>query len=249
MPSAELVTTELAAPFEGGDAHGYVDFVGLGYDPLYWVSDELAPWRLRFDRSEDFITVAARRSEAIAARESYSQHRDDVRWPLTYRLHEYLERDLALWTASQLLLAFHSRLSSIRDHDLRPRRLQPPSRRLRTIKDELLTDATDARLAAAELERFAEDEERFKWNACDWELGKDFPGNERIQLLESFRLTVQENAAALTGVEERLRDALIVESSVVGTRAGLRINWWMMLITLVALLIAIASLIVASNSN
>lgn len=250
MPSAELLTTEVAMPFSRGEGPiDYSAFAGLGYDPFHWVSDELGHWRLAFDRDDAFITVAARRPDAVAAEERYRQHGDDERWPMTYHVNEYLERDLALWSASRLLLACHARLGSIRDHDLQSRRFQSASKRLRTIRDEFLTDATDARLAAAELARFAEDERRFEWNACDWKSSDNLPRATRDRLLENLRLTMQDNAGALVGAEARLRDALIVDSSVVGALASLRLNRWILLITLVALVIAIASLVVASRAG
>jgi hypothetical protein len=246
MPSAELVTTELAVPYARGDGvWEYVEFAGLGYDPFHWVSDELEHWRLAFARDEDYAVIAARRPDVI--KEKYTQHGDDERWPLTYELHEYLAKDLALWGASHMLLAFHGRLRAVRDHELQRRRLQTASKHLQTIRDEFLQDALDARDAAVELERYADDERRFEWNACEWKASDDRRGQER--LLENLRLTVKDNAAALAGAEARLRDGLIVDSSVVGTRAGLRLNWWMLLITLVALVLAIVSLIVASNAG
>jgi len=247
MPTAELVTTEVAMPFaRANGTHDYAEFAGFGHDPMYWVSDELPHWRLMFDRDDDVLICAARRPDVVAS-DDYTQYGDDERWILTYRLREYLDKDLALWAASKLLLAFHARLSAIRDHGLRHRPLQTASRRLQKVRDEFLRDALDARVAAAELEQYAEDESRFEWNACEWKSSDDRLREER--LLENLRLHIGENASALSGAEARLRDGLMVDSSVVGARASLRLNWWMLLITLVALLIALASLVVASRAG
>jgi len=237
MPSAELVTTEIALPFERHEGRDYVDFAGFGYDPFHWVSDEIEHWRLTFDHDEDFAIIAGRRADVV--KPDYTQHGDDERWPMTYEMQEYLAKDLALWGSSHLLLAFHARLRGIRDHELRPRRFQRAGKRLSTVKDEFLRDALDARDAAVELERFADDEQRFARHACEWKGGHERFADD--DLLENLRVTLKDNAAALTGAEARLRDGLMVDSSVVGTRAGLRIN-------LMALVIAIASLLIAARA-
>lgn len=238
MPSAELVTTELAVPFaRSDDVRDYLEFAGFGYDPFHWISDEIEHWRLTFDRDEEFAIIAGRRSEVV--KDDYTQHGRDERWPMTYELQEYLGKDLALWGSSHLLLAFHARLRAIRDHELRPRRFKSASRRLKTIRDEFLRDALDARDAAVELERYADDERRFEWNACEWKSNDDRVRED--ELLANLREAVRDHAAGLIGAEARLRDGLMVDSSVVGTRAGLQIN-------LVALLIAIASLLIAARA-
>jgi hypothetical protein len=238
MPTAELVTTEIAVPFaKGGDWRGYVDFVGLGYDPLHWVSNEAPNWRLTFDRDEEFAILAGRRADVT--KEKYTENGQDERWPMTYEMHEKFAKDLALWGASHLLIAFHTRLRSIRDQELRKRRFQSAGRRLGTIRDEFLRDASDARDAAVELERFADDPRRFKQFACEWQGSDAIPRREKEELLDNLREIVQLNAATLIGTEQRLRDLIVVDSTVVGTRAGLRL-------ALVALVVALASVAITA---
>jgi len=249
MPTAELVTTELALPFSRAEqAFDYLSFAGLGWDPIHWCSSDLPGWRLAFDREDDFIVVAGRRSDVLAD-EAYARYGgDDERWAFTYRTHECLDKDLALWGASKLLLAFHARLATIRDHGLREHgRFGRASKRLKTIRDEFLRDAVDARIASAELERYAADERRFEWNALDWRPSDDFQRDDR--LLENLRRVMSDNADALSGAEARLRDSLIVDSTVAGTLANLRLQSRLLLIGLAALLIAVASLFVALRAN
>jgi hypothetical protein len=251
MPTAELVTTEIAVPFARTDDHrSYIDWAGFGFDPFHWQSDEWPHWRLTFDRDEDFIVVAARSIEA------YSDERfkdyvadDDLRWAVAYRAHDYLERDLALWGASRLLLAFHARLSTIRDHGVRQRRFESASRRLRTVRDEFLRDALDARVVAAELERYADEKRSFEWNACDWKPSEDLEGREDERFLENLRFRVSENAAALTAAEARLRDGLHIDSSVIGARATVRLTWWVLVVAAATLAVAVVALLVALRAE
>jgi len=248
MPTAELVTTEIAVPFAQGDHGSYIDFADFGYDPFHWESDDMPNWRLVFDRDDDFAVVAARSAEAFDD-ENFKPHGDDLRWPMAYHAHEYLDRDIALWAASKLLFAFHARLGEIRDHGIQHRRLERASKRLSVVRDEFLRDALDARVVAAELERYADDERRFEWNACDWKTSEDLRREEPERLLGNLRFMMSESAAALTAAETRLRDGLSVDSAVIGARATLRLTWWVLLIGLAALLVALGSLFIALRTT
>jgi hypothetical protein len=115
-------------------------------------------------------------------------------------------------------------------------------KRLVVIRDELLRDSVDARTVAAELGEFAQDTDAFEWNAIDWTA----PERKRPLLwLENARYVIEHNARALEQTEQRVRDALVADSSVIGVAANLRIQRQLAVFTLVALVVAVASLIVS----
>jgi len=193
MPTAELMTSELAVPFgEEERGNGYMQQLGFGWDPAAWRSDELKVWQLSFDREELCVTVAAKRSEVVAS--GQLEHRgDDETWSMAGEANDYLQKDLAIWAAGRHLVECQERLSGIRDAERRLAAHWFPVGRLKKIGREFLRDSLDARTAAAELRRFAADEEWFKRDAAEW---KGVGVLAERDLLESFRSAFQENAAA-----------------------------------------------------
>src|SRR5579859_4111115 len=68
-------------------------FLGLGWDPLAWQSDELKGWRLAFDRGDRFMVVAGRRGDVRAA--GQLEHRgSDEPWAMAMVANDYLQKDL-----------------------------------------------------------------------------------------------------------------------------------------------------------
>lgn len=244
MPTAELVTVELTVPFvEQQSRMNYLDFAGFGYDPFAWVSDELKVWRLVFDRDGDCMVVAARRSDVIDS--GQLAHRgDDETWAIAGHTNDYLGKDLVLWAASSHLVASQARLAEIRDQGVGLAAAHMPARRLTRIGHEFLRDSLDARTSAAELRQYASNQRAFEWNAAEWK-GEGRFAEER--LLARLSETIRANAKALLASEQRLRDSLLVESTILTALANLRVQRWVVALSALAAAVAIVSLWISAR--
>lgn len=252
IPTADLLTTEVLIPFAGSDAgDDFARFTDLRRDPLHWQNDELGPWRLRLDDDSPLVTFAARRPEVLASESYERMGRADEWWTLTYLLHESVDRDLALWGAYRLVLAYQAQLAAIRDRGLsgRSTRSWGAGRRLRSIRDDLVRDAGDAKVVATELKRYAAEPRDFNWQALDWAGSPDLPGRSDAHLLESLRIGVEDGAAAAETTELLIHDTLLIESNVVATLASLGIQWFLLALTMVALVVAAISLWVSTHTS
>jgi hypothetical protein len=239
MPTAELVTTEVGAPLaEEERGVEYMRFLGLGWDPFAWRSDELKEWRLSFDWEDRSLIVAGRRSDVVGA--GQLEHRgSDESWAMAGVANDYLRKDLVIWAAARHLVECHDRLSAIRDAGQGLASDWLPTFRLKKIGREFLRDSLDARTAAAELKRFAADRQWFTHDAAEW------TGIGRLSdrdLLQSFREGIRANANAVLSAEERLRDGLLVESTILSAVANLRVQRWVLGLTALALVAAAVSL-------
>lgn len=244
MPTAELVTTEQATPFDRtSDPFNYIDFSGFGENFEYWTAEELPGLRLTFDDDDRSVAVFAGRRADVLADDSYDLYGGhDERWALTHHVDEYVDRDLALWGTSHLLLAHQARLGEIRDQSLGgSTRPTPAIRRLKHVRDELLRDSLDARTVAAEVKRFASDSWAFERHALSWQSSRS---TRNEGLLAALRGAIRTNAKAVESSEQLLREALLAESSIIGTLADLRIQRGLWLIGILALAIALVSLFV-----
>ena len=246
MPTAELVTAELGLPFaEETRRIEYMRFLGLGWDPLAWQSDELKGWRLAFDRGDRFMVVAGRRGDVRAA--GQLEHRgSDESWAMAMVANDYLQKDLVIWAASQHLVQCQERLSEIRDAGKGLVSGWFPTVRLKRIGEEFLRDSLDARTAAAELKRFSASDRDFRREAAEWKGVGQFGDRD---LLGSFRDAIRANAGALLSSEERLRDSLLVETTMVSTIANLRVQRWLLIVTVLAAIAASVSLYLTVSSG
>ncbi|HEY2353793.1 MAG TPA: hypothetical protein VGH79_02695 [Gaiellaceae bacterium] len=246
MPTAELVTTEIAVPFAEEERKvGYMRLLGLGWDPAVWRSEEMKAWQLSFDRDDRCVTVAAKRSEVVAS--GQLEHRgDEGTWAMAGVANDYLQKDLTIWAAGRHLAECQERLSAIRDAERRLAAHWLPVGRLKKIGREFLRDSLDARTAATELRQLASDEKWFKRDAAEW-IGVG-PWAER-DLLESFRRGMRQNAAALISLEERVREGLLVETTILAALSNLRVQRWLLVFTVLAVVAAAVSLYVTLSSQ
>lgn len=241
-PSADLVTTEVGTPFQPDSLDGpYLRFADLGYMPAaVWVSDSAPGWKLFTDRQEQFLTIAGRRRDVIEGTDR------DSRWQIAQRANLRLDKNLVLWAAVRLLSTSHRRLAHIRDLGGGLTNAHMPIRRLKRIGDEYLRDSLDSRTVAAELGTYAHEPERFSWGASEWS-GVELFADE--QLVESWRFVMRRMSAALLAGEERVRDGLLVETTLLTAIANLRMQRWFLLLTVVTIALGVIAIVVATGSG
>jgi hypothetical protein len=232
MPSAEMVTTEVALPRDPSsrDLH-YLRFADLGpWPPLVWVSDELSHWRLVTDRDDDSVSITARRRDAFVV----NGDEPVDRWAIPQRVNEALGKTLVLVAAFDLVRASHRRIARVRDEGARIYSARLASRRLKRIGEEFLRDSLEARTIAAELHAYAQDERQFTWNASEWH------GLERFEdesLNDDMRHGLLRSTEALLASEARLRDGLVVNATMMAAVANLRLQRWVIVLTIITVAI------------
>lgn len=228
MPSAEMVTTELALPHDPSsrDIH-YLRFADLGsWPPLVWVSEELPHWRLVTDRDDDSVSISARRKDAFLA----DGDEPIDRWAMPQRVNEALGKTLVLVAAFDLVRAAHRRIAGVRDEGGRLYSARLASRRLKRIGERLLHDSLEVRTIASELHGYAQDARQFTWNASEWH------GLERFadeSLNDNLRQGLLRSTEALLASEARLRDGLVLNATMMASVANLRLQRWVIALTVI----------------
>lgn len=259
LPSIEFLTTRMHQPFTESDAKPagrpgrshYTDLLSIGSPFEVWVSSEIPGWRLGLPwRSDDaqWRIVAACRSTMTD-----DELHNDVETPKPaphewYHLDDYFDGLLIRLTAIYLLVQYEHAFGDLRDRLATADSEQTALQTLDTAHRTLTTLSFDASLVANELKRWAADDYRWPADCIEpyredpWDLDPD-PTRKPEKLLETFQVNMTERADWLLDLEPRIRDQLVSRASVLAAGADLRLQRIVLSVSLLALVIALLSLV------
>jgi hypothetical protein len=239
-PTAELVTTQSALPLdERSQDLEYLRAAGLAnWTPAVWKSSELPNWRLTLQDGDQRLTIARRQHVPSG---DDTDERDHDRWSMSQHVNDLVAKDVLVWAAVRLVETAKDRLAHVRDEGRQMAAARRPLKRLRRIAGHYLRDSLEGRTIAAELALYAKSRERFHHNAAEWEGVDNFAGD----FLENIRGTLDRLTRDLLATEERVRDGLIIESNMISTIANLRVQRWIVLLTVLTILVGVIAIVVA----
>jgi hypothetical protein len=250
-PIVRLFVTEEQEPFVSHE--GWLTEACLDDFDTVWQAAYAPPWRLKLD---DWIAkrrctaiAAVRRREAIRRLDGRS---GDTPWDLIQQFQGSTSPLIARWALTCLLAAYSNRLGRLRDQAGRPRRVSMPVRQARELDRYLIADGLDATTVASDLNDLMADPRNYALSTAEYKLEKSAPrfsgepemdgelGTFLGKLLADRAGRLQrDTAAAMNNIQAsaELRQAI----------AGTRLNRTILVLTIVATIIAVVSLLVTTG--
>jgi hypothetical protein len=222
-PTAELILTERAEPFEedkSEDIYGsYVTVLGLVRPWDAWAadSDYFKGLRLTFpDREDDDphnLVLAARTSDFFESK-GLQPHEQTI--PGLIHQTSDLERTLARWALSELVRGHERRLADLRDAALSIDAAETAgaAQRLRSVERELSELARSTPFLSGEVRRFCAKKQTFFWDVTEFRQLRPRSDRDR-PLFEGIRTYLRDRAHRLERMTADVRTAVITTSNIV----------------------------------
>lgn len=255
-PVVRLLLTKESVPFEVSRPR-WLTPPGLAFGPDVWRSTDQPGWAIKLSsgtRSRRFAaTAAARRRDAV--REPAPSGEGETTWLLTQQFALYQSPLVARWAIACLLSLYADRLAEVRDRAARHRRVSRPVRQARNLDGYLLGDGLDASTVAADMRDLAENLEYFRRNVPEYtEDLSDYPEPVRCQqqpqeLVPWLRERLQHQGL---GLERDIDVTTRNISASAGLRqaiANTRLQRMVLFLTVIAIAIAVISLVVALHAD
>lgn len=254
-PTVRILLTQEKVPFE--DYHRQFAPVGLSSVLDVWDSTNQPGWKLTFrNRPRDSrfaLTVAARSRDA--AQSPGGDISGDSTWHLTQTFATNQSSLVARWAIVCLLSLYTYRLASLRDRAGRPRKMAKPIRQARDFDKFLITDGLDASTIISDLDVFVQNVNRFRSGVAEY-------SEHLSRYPESYRNThkpeelVPNLCGKIKNHAGRLKQDMEAATSNIAASAGLRqaiantrLQRSVIVLTLVAIIIALASLYVSIHPS
>ncbi|WP_186147689.1 hypothetical protein [Burkholderia gladioli] len=245
FPTATLMITEEVNP---GAESLYpiraLEGLLINHDFNAWVSDQWPCARLAlpgfYDDNRLRLTFACRRRDAFPERPGYVDPMSDK--TIAARSSEMIGELLSRWAITGMLDGYHEQLSRLRDKSAAARSYRPV-RDLKQLRSLVRTQLYDVELSAHEISQFTKD----MWYGVN--IPNMHPMDSRrgkqSNLVENLRNSQNQRAAQVSRESELLKSVLSLSSDLSQTITNLRIQWFIVLLTLVSIGIAIVALYVS----
>lgn len=252
-PCVRLIFTSKLVPFRNQPRS--LEPLGLMNAPTVWRSTEFNGWSIVLndrglrEKHRATIVVAARRSDA-AVKPLY----DESLWHLTQMFEEYHAPLVVRWAMTSLISLYADRLAELRDRAGRPRRFRRPVRQASDLDRYVLGDGLDASSVASDIRQLASNLDGFRWEVAEYsEDREEYP--QEIRDKEQPLELVPTLAESLKREAERLLQDMTTTTANIGASAQLRqsiantrLQRAVFVLTIVATVIALLSLIAAGES-
>ncbi|CAM3304123.1 hypothetical protein [Burkholderia ubonensis] len=245
FPTATLMVTEEVNPgTENLRPIRALEGLSIDRDFDAWVSDHWPCARLvlpgPYDDNDLRLTFACRRRDAFPETPGYVDPTSDG--TIAYRANEMIRGLLSRWAITGMLDGYHEQLSRLRDKSAGARSYRPV-RDLKQLRSLVRTQLYDVELSAHEITQFTKDV-WYRVNIPNMRLMESRHGRQS-NLVDSLRNAQHQRAAQVSRESELLKSVLSLSSDLSQTITNLRIQWFIVLLTLVSIGIAIAALYVA----
>lgn len=245
FPTAALTITEKNNP--GKDNLLSVRaFHGLRIDRDFdaWISEKWPAARVVIPglRDEDGLrlTFACRRRDAFPTTGGY--HDPTGNWAIAQRADEMIRELLARWAVTAMLDGYGEQLSALRDKSAAARSYRPV-RDLKRLRSMIRTQLYDIDLAANEITQFANDP-WYGYGVLELHpMDASFGGAG--DFTNSLRHAQMRRAAQLAKESDLLKSVLSLSSNISQTITNLRIQWFIVALTLFSIGVSAAALYVA----
>ncbi|CAE6866070.1 hypothetical protein R75465_07964 [Paraburkholderia aspalathi] len=245
FPTAVLMITEKCDPGKE-NLHSIRAFDGLSINRDFdaWISDQWPCARLVVPglRNEDGLrlTFACRRDDAFPKAAGY--HDPTSNWTISQRADDTIREFIARWAVTSMLDGYREQLAELRDKSAAVRSYRPV-RDLKHLRSLIRTQLYDIDIAAHEIRQFTEDawyyHEVLQLRPMDTRFGGG--GN----LAKALRDGQSNRADQVARESDLLKSVLSISSNVSQTITNLRIQWSIIILTLVSIGVAIAALYVS----
>jgi hypothetical protein len=242
LPGAELLLTDREEPLTRTTKNfGAFQAAGLSDYFFAWRSDEWPAVRAIFPRDgrdpgSRAITFACRRGDAFRDRAGGD---DQSRWAIAYRADDYVHGLAIRWAYSTLLSEHRERLTRLRDASAPLRSSRRPLGDLRQRRRLLATESLDAETASRHIKRVASDEGRFSWDVIELVEAEPPEGRRTRRLLPALRAAQLEQADELVEDLRLVVATLSTDSNLAGIMSNIRLQRLVVLLTVVAVAIAV----------
>lgn len=271
LPCMEFLTTQLRAPFEDmEERNGWSDYrflLSIDSDSEAWESESTPGWRLGMPwrpKDDNWTIVVGCRDRSGGHEEPEADSGDergsddapattdtDCLKPLVNderALEQYLGGLLIRFAAFCLIVKYEEAFGTLRDQLASPiPQTSHAITQLDAAQHTLSTLSFDASLVATELRAWASDEGRWRREtleptpAAAWKR-EHYP--DHPNLLQLLGENVTGRADWVLDLEPRLRDQLVIRTSMLATSADLRLQRIVLGSSIVALVVACVSLII-----
>lgn len=256
-PKIRILLTKEDIPF--ADRRPWLAPVGLGFASDVWRSSEDKGWALSFyswPRRERFTATAAARRRDVADTSPGKPTEDaDSSWYLTQEFADVQSSLVARWAVSCLLSVYADRLADFRDQTSRSQRWSRPVARARELDRYLIGDGLDAATVVSDVMLVTENLARFRFDVPEYcEDVSGYPsGSARsqepgdlVQLLrDGLRVSAQQLERDTAVTTANVRASAELRQAVANTRLQRSI----LVLTTLAVLIAVVSLIVSLHGH
>ncbi|NQV16640.1 hypothetical protein HQ531_14350 [bacterium] len=248
-PTAMLLVTEATAPLSK-ESRSIWALRGLMLDREFeaWKSDEWPHARLILPRSwgeEEGLrlTFACRRRDAFQDNSGYPDPTSN--WTIAQRADEKIRGLLSRWALTCMLDGYHERLSELRDKSA-ARHIYRPIRDLKKFRNLVRSRLYDILTSTHEIEKFTDADLAYRDNVLEMEYVRS-PKEKQTDLLSHLQLSQRMRAKQVRREANLLQSVLSVGSEVSQTIASIRIQRFVVLLTLVSISIALLALSVAEQ--
>ncbi|MDB0534810.1 hypothetical protein [Ralstonia solanacearum] len=245
FPTATLLVTEVVNPATENLRH-IGAFEGLRIDRDYdaWVSDQWPCARLVLPGVRDGdglrLTFSCRRRDAFP--EAPGFHDPTSNWTIAYRAGDMIRELLSRWALTAMLDGYHEQLSGLRDKSAAARSYQPIGD-LKQLRSLIRTRLYDMDLSVHEVIKFASDV-WYRHNVLSMRrMGSSSASGP--DLVDGLQNAQHQRATQISRESELLKSVLSLSSDISQTITNLRIQRFVVVLTVVSIGIAIASLYVS----
>jgi len=228
--------------------------LGLGWTDYGWKNYDWPALRLAYPRpfsseNERTLTFACKRSDSFDPEKVGAQDQSD--WSIVQHADDYLQGLLLRWASSQLLYEHARRIAVLRDLSARNTRRHATIKRLKEVRQLIVTESLDLEVAAHEIRQLASSELEFRYNVIEFlEANPTLRGHPREahRLLESLRRSQLDQAQELVDELRVLVGSLSTASNITAAISNIQIQRLLLLLAAASIAVASWAAVRASES-
>jgi hypothetical protein len=253
-PTVRILLTKDQVPCKGNPAS--LAAVGLASSIDAWRSTDVPGWTFQFSRASDRrfrATAAARRQDA--AKSPGGDISGESSWDLTQRFADNQSSLVALWATSCLLSLYADQLAGLRDRSGASHRISRPVRDARDLDRYLMRNGLDGLTVISDLEDHTEDLTRFRRNVPEYiECLDDYPEairekHQADELIPLLRDTMRSQTRRLERDTDATTKNISISAELRQAVANTIVQRRLLVLTIIALVIAVIGLVVALSAN
>lgn len=254
-PTARILLTKESVPFK--ELSRVLAPVGLSSVVDIWRSQDQPGWALNFHDwppSRRYpLTFAARTKDA--ARPPGGGESGDSIWYLTQRFADNQSPLIARWAATCLLSLYAEQLASLRDRAGTPRRIARPVRQARDLDKFLIGDGLDASTVVSDIDIFTRHLTHFRFEVPQYSedlsaYPEIFSSNhEPAELAPTLMSSLKNQADTLERDMAAATSNITASAELRQAIANTTVQRRVLILTFVAIAIALVSLFVAIHAN
>jgi hypothetical protein len=249
LPSVQLLVVDKAEPFKHTPANRWLHTLDIGSPlPAYQGGPDDAfrgapPTRLSDVRSRTF-TLTLQRHGPLKLDEPKQRIERVLGLDVNASVAGFLLR-----RATMFQLALHrQRLTSLRDATAKTTKSRRTVRDLKAVRQQLVAESLDARIAARDVKRLAEERQVFYWGALNLRtLDPQAKQQEPEHLLERLRLSQLRESKELLDDVDLVVETLSTDSNLFSAISNIRLQRFVIVLTAISIAIAIWAALIAAG--